>query len=95
MKHCILVKWNELVFDKESMLPQINIIFGKLLSSKEIHDVKIHKNVIDRSNRYDVLICIEMDKDFLTKYDESEPHHEWKEKFGKYVENKALFDFED
>ena len=95
MKHCILVKWNALVSDKEVMLQKISYIFGKLLSFNEIHDVKIHKNVINRSNRYDLLICIEMDKDFLTKYDESEPHHEWKEKLEKYVENKAIFDYEE
>ena len=95
MKHCILVKWNSLVSDKKAMLPEIFIIFGKLLVLPGIHDVKLHENVVDRSNRYDLMICIDMDKDFLPVYDESEPHHEWKQKFGKFLENKAIFDFEE
>ena len=95
MTHCILVKWNSLVSDKKAMLPQIDTLFGKLKSFHEVHGVKILENVIDRSNRYDLMICIEMEKDFLPIYDASEPHHEWKEKYGKFVENKAIFDFEE
>ena len=93
--HCILVKWNTLVNDKKALLPEIKYIFGKLETFDKVHGIKILENVIDRSNRYDLMICIEMDKDFLPIYDESEPHHEWKEKFGKFVENKAIFDFEE
>ena len=95
MKHCILVKWNALINDKKSVLPEIHSIFNKLLSFKEVKNVKFHENIIDRANRYDLLICIEMNKEFLSIYDESEPHKEWKEKFGKFVENKAIFDFEE
>ena len=95
MKHCILIKWNSLVSDKKAILPEILSIFGKLKVFGEIHDVKIHENVINRSNRYDLMISIDMDKEFLPVYDDSEPHHEWKEKFGKFVENKAIFDFEE
>lgn len=94
MKHCILVKWNSLIEDKKCILPEIQSIFDKLLIFNEVKNVKLHQNVIDRSNRYDLLICIEMEKEFLPIYDESEPHSEWKQKFGKYVENKAIFDFE-
>jgi hypothetical protein len=36
-----------------------------------------------------------MDKAILPVYDASAPHHEWKEKYGKFVENKAIFDFEE
>ena len=94
MKHCILVKWNTLVEDKKQIVNEVKDVFDKLLSINGIHDVKIHQNVIDRANRYDIMICIEMDKDILPLYDESAPHHEWKEKYGKFVENKAIFDFE-
>ena len=95
MKHCILVKWNSLVSNKKDMLPGVHSTFGKLLILDGIHEVKILENVIARSNRYDLMILIDMDKDFLPIYDESEPHHEWKEKYGKFVENKAIFDFEE
>ena len=95
MKHCILVKWNSLVEDKKSLLPEIQSIFDKLLTLNGVKKVKILENIVDRSNRYDLMICIDMDKDILPIYDESIPHHEWKEKFGKFVENKAIFDFEE
>ena len=95
MKHCIIVKWNSLVEDKHSLLPLIQSIFNKLLVYSEIKSIKLIENVVDRSNRYDLMICIEMPKDFLPTYDNSEAHREWKEKYGKFVENKAIFDFED
>ena len=95
MKHVILVKWNALVSDKNSIKTEVENIFEQLLKFKPIHDVKIHQNVIDRTNRYDLMIVIEMDKNFLPVYDESEQHKEWKQKFGKFVENKAIFDYED
>ena len=95
MKHCILVKWNSLVDNKKALLPDIQSIFDKLLNFDNVQSVKIYENVVDRSNRYDLMICIEMEKNFLPTYDSSIPHHEWKEKYGKYVENKAIFDFEE
>ena len=94
IKHHILVKWNALVCDKKAILPDIQSIFDKLLVYPEIHAVEYAENVIDRPNRFDLMICIKMDKDFLPRYDSSEPHHEWKEKYGKFVENKAIFDSE-
>lgn len=94
IKHCILVKWNSSVSDKKALLPGILSIFDKLLVYDEIPSVEYIENVINRPNRYDLMICITMEKDFLPTYDSSEPHHEWKEKYGKFVENKAIFDFE-
>ena len=95
MKHCILVKWNSQVVDKKTLLPEIQSIFDKLLVLDGIQSVKIHENIINRANRYDLMICIEMDKEILPIYDGSDSHHEWKEKYGKFVENKAIFDFEE
>ena len=95
MKHVILVKWNKTVLDKESILIEAKNIFEKLLNIEGIKSVMLHKNVINRTNRYDLMVVIEMNKEVLPIYDESQPHKEWKEKFGKYVENKAIFDFEE
>jgi hypothetical protein len=95
MKHIILVKWNKEVINKDEIVSAAQSVFEKLLEIDGIHGVNLRKNVIDRANRFDLMICIEMDKEILPIYDESEPHHEWKEKFGKFVENKAIFDFEE
>jgi len=72
----------------------IQKIFTKLLVVDGIHGVEVIENVIDRPNRYDVLIRIDMDKDALPAYDESEPHKEWKKEFGALLESKAIFDYE-
>lgn len=95
MKHCILVKWIPEIKNKKELLPDIHSIFDKLLILDGIYNVKIYENIVDRSNRFDLLICIEMEKSVLPIYDESEPHRLWKEKYGKFVEKKAVFDFEE
>ena len=95
MKHCILVKWNALVEDKKAVAKEVEILFKNLLCFREISDVEIIPNVVERSNRFDLLIRIDMPRDFLVKYDDCETHHEWKEKYGKFVENKAIFDYEE
>jgi len=95
MKHCILVKWNNEIKDKNNTVSEVKRIFNKLLTIDGIHDVQYHCNCVDRSNRFDLMICVLMDKAILPVYDASAPHHEWKEKYGKFVENKAIFDFEE
>ena len=95
MKHCILVKWNSEVKDKHNFTNIVKLVFDKLLKIEGIRGVEYRENCVDRENRYDLLICIKMDREILPIYDASEPHHEWKEKYGKFVEKKAIFDFEE
>ena len=95
MKHCILVKWNKEVLHKHEFVKTVKSVFDKLLKIDGIYGVTYRENCIDRANRYDLLISIDMDKAVLPVYDTSAPHLEWKEKYGKYVENKAIFDFEE
>ena len=52
------------------------------------------RNCIDRENRYDLAIIIDMDKAALPAWDASELHREWKSGFGSYLAAKAIFDFE-
>ena len=95
MKHCILVKWNNEIKDKNAMVSSVKNVFDKLLNIEGIYGVEYRKNCIDRDNRFDLLISIDMDKAVLPIYDTSAPHIEWKEKYGKFVEKKAIFDFEE
>ena len=94
IKHHILVKWNASVQDKKTILLDVKKLFDELLVFEEVSNVELIENVIDRPNRFDMMICITMKRDFLPIYDASKQHHEWKEKYGKYVENKAIFDSE-
>lgn len=95
MKHCILVKWNKEVEDKQKFTLIVKTVFDELLLIDGIHGVSYRENCVDRANRYDLLICIDMERDILPVYDASTPHQKWKEKYGKYVENKAILDFEE
>ena len=95
MKHCILVKWNNKVEDKNKLVNEVKTVFDKLLKIDGIHRIVYRENCVERANRFDLFITIEMDKDVLPVYDTSAPHLEWKEKYGKFVENKAIFDFEE
>jgi len=95
MKHCILVKWNNKVEDKNKLVNEVKTVFDKLLKIDGIHRIVYRENCVKRANRFDLFITIEMDKDVLPVYDTSAPHLEWKEKYGKFVENKAIFDFEE
>ena len=92
MKHCILVKWNKEVDDKKQLVNEVKTVFDKLLKIEGIQRVVYHENCTEKANRFDLMICIYMEKEILPVYDASSPHLEWKEKYGKYVENKAIFD---
>lgn len=92
MKHHIIVKWNEKVKDKAVLIPEIKSLFEKTLSIEGIGDVKLIPNIIERPNRYDLMIVITMEEDALTAYDESEYHKEWKDKYGSLIESKCIFD---
>lgn len=93
MKHLIIVKFIDSSFvDKE--YENILNIFNKCLKIDGINQIQLNKNIILRENRYDLLIEIDMDKDALNLYDESIPHHEWKDKYSKYIKNKAIIDLD-
>ena len=96
MKHCILVKYNADIdaAKKEKLLSEIKEVFSGLSAIEGIHGVEVIPNVVDRSNRYDLLIRIDMEKETLPVYDDSEPHHIWKRDYACYLEKKAIFDYE-
>lgn len=91
MKHYIIVKLVE-GCDKESLIAPVTEIFRETLDIPGVHDVAVKPNVIDRPNRYDIMIEIDMDKEALTAYDASRPHHVWKETYGHLVAKKTIFD---
>ena len=96
MKHCILVKYNADIdaAKKEKLLSEIKEVFSGLSVIEGIHGVEVIPNVVDRSNCYDLLIRIDMEKETLPVYDDSEPHHIWKRDYACYLEKKAIFDYE-
>lgn len=92
MKHHILVKWNEDAGDRAALAAGAEALFRETLAIPGVHGVSVHPNVIDRPNRYDLLIELDMDRDALPLYDQSEPHLRWKEHYGARIAKKAIFD---
>ena len=95
MQHCILVKWTEDAGDRNALAKDAEAIFAEAVRDGFATALKIRRNVVERPNRYDLLIELEMAKEMLPMYDASEAHRRWKESFGPKIQQKAIFDFED
>ena len=94
MKHYIIAKWNEGV-DRQALLAPVKEIFDRTLEIPGIHGVNVIPCCIDRPNRYDLMIEIEMDEEALVVYDECEPHKKWKKDYGSLISGKVIFDSAD
>ena len=92
MKHCILVKFKK-DYDWKNELPNIHRIF-KGINIKGVNFVEYLQNCVDKENRYDLLIRIDMDKESLPLYDACPNHHEWKDTYTEFIDKKAIFDYE-
>ena len=94
MKHYIIVKFVEGT-DRDALVRPVTELFEEALQIPGIHGVKVKPCCIDRSNRYDMMIVIDMDKEALVQYDASRPHKAWKENYGHLFQAKAIFDSEE
>ena len=92
MFHHIIAKFNEQVTDKAALIAEIDRLYSTAAEIEGVHGCRVIPNCVDRSNRYDVMIRIEMDADKLSVWDASDLHHVWKEKYGSLLEKKAIFD---
>lgn len=92
MKHHILVKFNDTVPDKAALSAEVADLFQGCTALEWVHGVSVHTSVVDRPNRYDLMIVLDMDQAALDAYDHSQPHLVWKRDYGQYVAAKAIFD---
>ncbi|MBR4193046.1 MAG: hypothetical protein IKQ54_01790 [Oscillospiraceae bacterium] len=93
MKHHIIVKFNEGT-DVDALLEPVRRIFEQTLCIPGVHGLELKRNCVDRPNRYDLMIVLDMDPEALPAYDVSEPHHQWKNEYGSITARKAIFDCE-
>ena len=94
MKHYIIGKFKPEVTDKAAQCARIAELFSMAAQIPGVHGAQVYPNCIDRSNRFDVMIVLDMEKDALSTWDESALHHRWKETFGELLEKKTIFDQE-
>ena len=91
MQHYIIVKFNENI-EKEEIINPIKELFKRTNQIKEINKVEIFESNMNLPNRYDLMIKMELSPRSLYEFDNSDIHKEWKEKFGKYIMSKTIFD---
>lgn len=91
MRHFIIVKFNEDMKVSEQIEP-IKQLFNEALNIDGVDKINVHTSNSTRPNRYDIMIEMIMTKEALEIYDASEMHKRWKEEYGKYILNKAIFD---
>lgn len=91
MKHYIIVKFIE-NYNYDKYINEIQNLFDESLKIKNIFEVNIYKSNSTLSNRYDIMIEMILTKEALIEFDNSNIHKEWKEKYGKYISNKTIFD---
>ena len=94
MKHDILIKYKPEVTKerKAELIPEIAELFGHTKEIPGIRDMTLYPNVVERENRYDLMIEIDMDREALEAYDNSVWHRQWKEQYGSLLAGKAIFD---
>ena len=95
MKHCIIAKFTADAYERrQELLVRIGEIFADAVTIPGVHGAEVLPNCVARSNRYDVMIVLDMDKEALSNWDASAVHHQWKGEYGALIEKKAIFDYE-
>lgn len=92
MKHYIIVKFTDAVSDKIQLYAKIEHLFLPAEKIEGIHKVSFYPSVIDRPNRYDFMILLEMDREALSTFDDSSIHREWKAEYAPLLASKTIFD---
>lgn len=94
MTHYIIVKFTDTVTDKPALCRRIEALFQPAADMPGIHEVQLFTSCIDRPNRHDLMIRMDMEPEALETFDSSDIHRMWKEQFGPYVLTKTIFDHE-
>ena len=96
MQHHVIVRFKDSVEDKIALADEIGNLFrGMVGSVPGVYKVSPHKNCIDMSNRYDLMVIVDMEKEALQSYTDSPIHDKWINNYAKYLESKVIMDYED
>ena len=94
MKHYIIGKFKPEITDKAAQYARIAEMFAGADQIPGVYSAQVFPNCIDRDNRFDVMIVLNMENDALSAWDSSDLHRRWKATFGELLEKKAIFDHE-
>ena len=75
-------------------LKRIQELFSGSGDIPGIRNAALYPSAVDRPNRYDLMIQLDMDRQALEAWDESALHRRWKEEFSPFLQSKAIFDWE-
>ena len=93
MQHHILVKFVPGT-EVGALLEPVRQLFAETLSIPGIRGLAVKRSCVDRPNRYDLMIVLDMDPETLPAYDACQPHLRWKREYGPLIAKKAIFDCE-
>lgn len=94
MKHHIIVKFSDQVTDKAALSERISKLYAQWHDYPFIKGCELLPNCVDRSNRYDLMIVLDIDRADLELWDNCRLHKSWKSEFGGDIGSKAIFDCE-
>ena len=90
MNHYIIVKFLE-DYDYISKIEEIKELFNESLALAGVEKIEIFKSNSKLTNRYDLMIKMYLTTEGLKSFDNSWIHAKWKEEYGKYIQNKTIF----
>lgn len=91
MWHYIIVKFSDEI-NINDLIGPITDLFNRALDIDGVNDINIYSNCINKTNRHDLMIKMHLTNEGLENFDNSNLHKEWKEKYGKYIVDKTIFD---
>lgn len=91
MKHYIIVKFKN-NYNYKYEINNIKNIFDEAKKIDGIEGITIKSSNSNRENRFDLMIEMELTFEALQRFDDSVIHYNWKNNYGKYIENKTIFD---
>ena len=96
MKHYIIVKFKDSITlqEQEGLRLQIARLFEPATRLGGVHEVSLYPALLRSDKRYDLMICMDMEKEALDAFDHSDIHCLWKERFSGFIAHKAIFDCE-
>lgn len=95
MKHLIIVKANSNAPAREAFMEAAKEAFSPVTQIPGVRSVRVIPGLKLAENRFDFIVEIDMNRESLPLYDRSEAHRLWKQNYGGWIEQKAIFDCEE